>query len=697
MAFPRQDPIKQQIDDLVNTLKYHQHRYYILDEPEISDAEYDQLYHQLKQLESLYPDYVRVDSPTRTVGITTTNTPFTPVRHHKPLLSLGNIFNQDELVGFLESIPNYHHQKLIAELKLDGLAVALTYRGRQLIRAATRGDGIVGEDITANALTINSIPKRVGPQYPEEEFEIHGEVTMRLSVLEKINQELIAQGKKPFANARNAAAGSLRQKDPEKTRARKLRFNPYGFDERFVQLTGIKDYEYLLTMLSLYFDTRGTMTTPIQQNHVNEIQDWYLKASDLRSKLDYDIDGVVIKVNDYHVREELGERNREPRWAVAYKFPAGTAVTTLEGVDWQVGRTGVLTPVARLKPVQLMGVTITNCTLHNADEIERLDLCLGDTVTISRQGDVIPKVVHVFKELRGQLQLRIMPPKKCPSCGRELYRPEGEVFIRCRNGKCPDIVKSKISYLVSRECLDIEGLGDQITAGLVDYGFFKKSIFEIFDIVATRKALLEIGVGEKVTDKIINEILIKRHLRLDRLITSLGIPTVAGTTAKLIANKYQNAERFLEVLKLGQLNPSTLSDISEIDGIGPITTREWITGLTEPDYSWVEVGYVLTDEDRVPLISHLINAIESKLISIEPMPEVQTKLQGNIYVITGSFDISRDIIKEKLIHLGAKVSGTVSANTTALIAGKDAGSKLKKAQSLGIPILDEQQLKDLLQ
>lgn len=676
------------VDHLVNLLKYHAHMYYIMDAPEITDSEYDQLYQQLVQLEKQNPELKRPDSPTNLVGFKVDGTPFAPVQHHKPLMSLGNVFNQTELSDFLNTLPK--ETTVALEFKLDGLAVALTYRNRQLVRAATRGDGIVGEDITANILMIRSVPKILDSQFPIEEFEVHGEVTMSLTVLESLNGVLKSLGKKPFANARNAAAGSLRQKDPTKVKERKLNFNPYGSDERLVRLTDVRTYDCLMEILANNFNTTATHTEVFDVSDIDAINQWYLNAHDLRSKLDFDIDGVVVKVNEYNVRGALGERNREPRWAMAYKFPAGTAITQVEGVDWQIGRTGVLTPVARLKPVSLMGVTVTNCTLHNADEVERLDLCIGDTVTVSRQGDVIPKVINVFTELRPRLQMRVIPPKYCPSCGRAVYRPDGEVFIRCRNDKCPDAMKAKISYLVSRECLDIEGLGDQITAGLVDATFFKQSIFDIFDIENTRKTLLEIGIGDKVTDKIINEISSKRCLRLDRLITSLGIPTVAGVTAKLIANKYRTPENFLEALKLGRLTPSTLSVISEIDGIGPITTREWITGLTE-------TGYDITDSDRVPLINHLIEAIESKRISIEPMPEVQTKLQGNTYVITGSFDISRDIIKEKLIHLGAKVSGTVSANTTAVIAGREAGSKLKKAQSLGIPILNEQQLMDLLQ
>lgn len=682
MAFKKLKP-KSEMDKLVGLVKYHQHLYYILDKPEISDAEFDGLYQALLKLEAEQPENVRPDSPTQTVGYVTTNTPFSPVEHFKPLLSLGNVFNEDELKQFIGTLPTDSYVAL--EMKLDGLAVALTYCNRQLVRAATRGDGVTGEDITANILTINSVPRRLNGYFPKEEFEVHGEVTLPLSALKDINDGLIAQGKKPFANARNAAAGSLRQKDPEKTRQRKLRFNPYGCDQRLIDLYKPATYEELIGLLSTNFDTRATMTKLVASDCMEDIQTWYLEAQEMRSKLDYDIDGVVIKVNEFIHREELGERNREPRWATAYKFPAGTAITTLEAVDWQVGRTGVLTPVARLKPVALMGVTVSNCTLHNLDEIARLDLCLGDTVTISRQGDVIPKVTHVFTELRPRLQQTVVAPKACPSCGQPTVM--NPPFLLCGNKECISIRIAKAVYLVSRDCLDIDGLGEQITAELVELDLFKYSIFDIFDLPQLSTCLEVAGVGDKVRAKIIHEVDQRRVMRLDRLIASLGIPGVAGTTAKIIANHFRTFENFKQSLIVGCREPSEFYDIGNLDGIGPITADAWAKGLLE----------IHDTESNLNLAKNILTAEHSGLIRISSMPEIKSDLAGKTYVITGSFAMNRNHIKELLQQKGAKVSGSISPQTTALIAGENGGSKLSKAESLGIPVLNEQQLKDLLQ
>lgn len=681
MAFKKPDPIKVEMSKLVNLLKYHQHKYYILDEPEISDTEYDQLYRALVDFETLHPDYRQLNSPTYTVGFPTANTPFSPVTHYQPLMSLGNIFNEDELKQFIDSMPP--EQTYCLEMKLDGLAVALTYEDRKLIKAATRGDGVNGEDITANVRTINSVPKILNGYFPAEEFEIHGEVTMPISVFNKLNEDLVAQGKKPFANPRNAAAGSLRQKDPEKTRERKLRFNPYGWDQRLPHLLDSHQYQYIMSLLSLCFDTRATMTTTAET--VEEIQNHYLKAIEMRSKLGYDIDGMVIKLDDLNVRKTLGERNREPRWATAYKFPAGTAVTTLEAVDWQVGRTGVLTPVARLKPVQLMGVTVSNCTLHNYEEIQRLDLCMGDTVTISRQGDVIPKITHVFTELRPQLQIKVTPPRNCPSCNVPVVFQAP--FVLCRNKDCLGMRIAKATYLVSRDCFDIDGLGEQITAELVELELFKYSIFDIFDLDQLNHCLEIAGVGKKVATKILQEVETRRYMRLDRLIASLGIPGVAGTTAKIIANHFKTFENFKESLIIGCREPSEFYDIGNLDGIGPVTADAWAKGLLE----------IHDVESNLNLAKNILSAEHQELIQIEPLPEIGNALAGQVYVITGSFEMNRNQIKELLQRQGAKVSGSISPNTTGLIAGENAGSKLTKAISLGIPIINEEQLKVLLQ
>lgn len=675
MAFKKSDPIQMEMKQLVNLLRYHQHKYYILDEPEITDTEYDQLYRTLVEFEAKHPSYRQLNSPTYVVGFPTTNTPFSPVTHYRPLLSLGNIFNEDELKQFIEGMPP--DQDYCLEMKLDGLAVALTYENRKLVKAATRGDGVTGEDITANIRTINSVPKVLSGFFPSGEFEIHGEVTMPIPVFNELNKQLIAQGKKPFANPRNAAAGSLRQKDPEKTRERKLRFNPYGWDERLPNQFDNDDYYLIMLLLGESFDTRATATTIVST--VEEIQEHYLKCIELRSKLGYDIDGMVIKVKDLNVRKTLGERNREPRWATAYKFPAGTAITILEGVDWQLGRTGVLTPVARLQPVQLMGVTVSNCTLHNVEEIRRLDLCRGDTVTISRQGDVIPKIINVFPELRGRLQFKVVPPKICPCC--ETPVEERGAFLVCPNRICEEVLYAKAAYMVSRGCFDIDGLGDQITKGLVDAGLFDDHYFQIFDNPSLSHDLTTIGVGDKVRLKILEEINVKRNMRLDRLIASLGISGVAGTTAKIIANHFKNWEAFKESLIIGVREPSEFFDIANLEGIGDMTANCWVNALSM---------------DNAKLAKDILSAEYNGWINVEPMPEIDTQLAGQTFVITGSFQMNRNQIKELLLRKGAKVSGTVTASTTALIAGENAGSKLNKANTLNIKVINEQQLNELL-
>lgn len=670
------DPIKLQIDHLVNLLKYHRHQYFILDEPTITDSEYDALYKRLSELEHENPTMRRLDSPTFQVGFPIDNEAFSPVIHYKPLLSLGNLFTEDDLKQFMETLPP--DSEVMGEFKLDGLAVALTYHDRKLIRAATRGDGTTGEDITANIRTIRSVPLLLDGFFPSGEFEIHGEVTMPFAEFDRLNGELLRTGKKPFANPRNAAAGSLRQKDPEKTKRRKLRFNPYGWDQRFIDQLQLKrnvddewnanTYSNVHLMLGLSFDTRATVS--IKLTSIEDIQNYYTRAIESRSKLGYDIDGVVIKLNDLDARKALGERNREPRWATAYKFPAGTAITTLEAVDWQVGRTGTLTPVARLKSVPLMGVTISNCTLHNIDEITRLDLCIGDTVTISRQGDVIPKITQVYPELRGKLQWKVIAPEQCPCCGGKVER-EG-VLLTCNKGyTCKDQLVQSVVYLVSRECLDIDGIGEQTIRLLVDAELLNEP-FQIFNFKHHEKELKELGMGDKVFENIVNSIEASKVVRLDRFIAAQCLPGIGLSTARLIANHFGSLEHMLEMADKGK------HSIIHIDGIGK-TAESMFTG-------YLGFNMIRTQLKKLATI-----------LTIEPMPAIQSELSGQIFVITGSFDMNRNQIKEQLTLKGAKVSGTISENTTALIAGANAGSKMKKATTLGIRIIEEPELKTILQ
>lgn len=679
--------ISSQALKLIDILNMHCRQYYILNDPLISDAQYDQMYRfLLTLLEDVDDINIPDHSPTKRVG-SDINKQFASAQHYKPLMSLGNVFNFDECSEFCKTVTNvgigFNSDEPIfaAERKLDGLAVALTYRNRILIRAATRGDGIIGEDVTANVYTISNIPKELPSLFPDFEFEIHGEVTLPLSIWQQLNTQAEINGKKPFANPRNAAVGSLRQKNPTITKERQLIFTPYGCCDRLINGKAYNTYRQLLGLLAAGgFDhsTRGTEFF----NTVEEIEQYYQHLISTRQNLDIEIDGVVIKANFLSIRDQLGSRTREPRWATAYKFPASTAVTILKDVEWRVGRTGVVTPVGILEPVHLMGVTVSNTTLHNYAEIQKLGLCIGDWVSIARRGDVIPKVMERVVDLCDKGNAPIRPPLFCPVCNSGLY--SDSVYITCRNSCCKGRLKAKLNYMVSRECFDIDGLGEQITAALVDNGFLDETVFKLFDVDYLKEQLLKIGVGDKVTAKIINEVNNKRTMRLDKLITSLGMLGIAGSTAKIVANHYKDFDGLRLAIQKNLNGEMELEKINLLDGIGPITTTFWVTTLTDKD------------ANLSTLADQLLAAVDSKLVIPTPMPEVQDVLKGNTYVITGSFDIPRSDIKESLMRLGATVSGSVSKNTTALIAGEKSGSKLDDAKKLGIPIIDEVKLYDLL-
>ena len=680
---------------LVDELNRYRHEYYIMDNPSIDDVTYDAMYHELLNLEKDYPSLKLESSPTQLVGYTPDLNRFAPVQHYQPLMSLGNVFNQEECIAWLDELPKEATEDLIGEYKLDGLAISLTYVNRKLAYAATRGDGSVGEDITHNALVIKSIPKLLPSVYPSEEFEIHGEVVIPKATFEKLNAAMIESGSKPFANPRNAAAGSLRQKDSEITKHRGLKFYPYGSDERLVALAEISQYDQLMDLFGMAFDIRGTNTQILPL--FKDISFLYHNTIAHREALPFDIDGIVLKVNSYELRNQLGNRTREPRWATAFKFPAGVAQTRLVGVSWQVGRTGLVTPVARLDPVQLMGVTVSNCTLHNVMEIERLGLMIGDRVTVSRQGDVIPKIISIDGEFRSKKTLypssvaimrgdtqtlepyendlqQIIVPEFCPEC-RE-YLLQEDTYLRCVNNSCHAQRVAKLTYLASRECLDIDGIGEQIAYRFVQSNYIQHP-FDIFDPDLLESAFTSerAHIGEKVMWNINNGIEKARTMRLDRFISALGLPGIAGSTAKLIAQFYLTYDALHQAHLQAQTNPEIARAIESIDGIGPVITDTW--------EKFLQTKYVFNQMAKWNLI-------------IEPMPKPTSDLAGQTFVITGKFSLPRETIKERLQQKGAKVTGTVSANTTALLAGTDAGSKLTTAKKLGIPVYDESQFLTLL-
>lgn len=653
---------------LKGVIHEHQRNYHLFDAPTISDAEYDALLKQLIELEAGNPD---PDSPSQTVGFAVTDNTFALHAHHQPLLSLSNVFNEEELQQFLSTIPK--DVNFVAEHKLDGVAVSLTYRNRLLTRATTRGNGEFGEDVTENIKTIRSVPLYLDSEiFPNGEYEIHGEIIIPHDEFARLNKELEEAGKKPFANPRNAAAGSLRQKDPHKCKWRKLVFVPYGWDERFAKaMTGRQSilpadkvsYFSLHSVLGISFDNNPTDS--IICSDVSELLVYYNQAMQLRSSLGYDIDGVVIKVNNLEVRNKLGQRSREPRWATAFKFPSMTTITTVESVDYQIGRTGILTPVARLKPVQLAGVTVSNCTLHNVDEIERLDLHIGDSVILSRQGDVIPKVTSVVKELRPDNAVKVAIPTKCPSCGGEVTK--ANVYISCiEMYKCTEQLVQTVLYLVSREVLNIDGIGEQTVRMLVDNHMLKNP-FQIYNFSFYKEALLAMGMGAKVYENIAANIEQRRTIRLDTFITALCLGNIGPSISRIIAEHFVSFDNMIEQTSVPDWS------IKHLDGIGD-TIDDLFTGY---------MGFA-------SVRAHLCQV--AKLINITDMPEKSKVLDGHTYVITGTFDLNRNIIKEKLLALGAKVSNTVSKDTTALFAGSSAGSKITKAEKLGIPIYDEDQL-----
>lgn len=689
------DAILAHMYRLIDQLNQYRHEYYVLDSPSANDSVYDALYHELLLLEKEHPSLVQTNSPTRLVGYAPDLNRFAPVQHYKPLMSLGNVFNSEDVVTWLGELPPLVDADLVAEYKLDGLAISLTYRDHMFIRAATRGDGSIGEDITHNAMVIKSIPKQLPIEYPMGEYEIQGEVVIPRDIFNQLNSTIIASGGKPFANPRNAAAGSLRQKDSEITKHRGLKFYPYGADDRLIESAELKQYTDLIDLLGLAFDLRGTNTQFVPT--YKDIMALYHQVIDMRDLLPFDIDGLVLKVNSFETRNTLGMRTREPRWATAFKFPAGVAQTQLIGVSWQVGRTGLVTPVARLKPVQLMGVTVSNCTLHNVDEIVRLDLLIGDIVNVSRQGDVIPKITSIIGEARSgktcypasvgimrcdtqtiepytnDLQ-KIIIPEFCPEC-REYLEKEGS-YIRCVNYYCQAVRVAKLTYLASRECLDIDGIGEQIAYHLIHSNYIQHP-FEIFDADLLESAFTSerAHIGEKVMWNINNGIEKARTMRLDRFISALGLPGIAGSTAKLIADYYMSFDKLREAHLTALENPAIGHEIENIVGIGPVIGDTWAKFLTEQ--------YIFKIMDRLNL-------------NIQPMPQPTTEFMGQTFVITGKFSIPREVIKEALQQRGAKVSGSVTASTTALLAGGDEGSKYKTAKKLGIPIYDETFLTQLI-
>ncbi len=656
----------EQMRQLIQLIAKHNHAYYVMDQPTISDSEYDHLFHQLKALEEQYPELVQADSPTTKVGGQALSK-FESVTHVVPMLSLGNVFNQEDLFAFArrveERLPNQKVQYEV-ELKLDGLAISLWYENGVLVRGVTRGDGETGEDITQNVKTIRNLPKVLHSEKYEipRLLEVRGEVLMPKSGFEKLNADQEAKGEKTFANPRNAAAGSLRQLDPNIAAARPLAFYAYGIAqcEPNHGLTTMHDSLQWLTELGFQIAERQYLCNSIQ-----EVQQRYEQIQQERPNLQVEIDGMVVKVDDLKQQQQLGFLSREPRWATAYKFPAQAALTTVEQIDWQVGRTGTLTPVARLNPVFVGGVTVSNVTLHNIGEIHRLDVRIGDTVSVYRTGDVIPKVEKVWPEFRPAEAEVVHLPESCPVCASPVVMPEGEALARCSGGLyCAAQRIEAIRHFVSRKAMDIEGLGDRWVESLLRLDLLK-DVADIYHLHEHRETLLGIEkMGEKSVQNLIDAIEASKKTTLARFIYALGIRGVGETTARMLAKTFQT----LEALKAANVEA-----LKKTPDVGDITA-EWIADFFLAPHN-IEV---------------LDRLIAAGIHWDAPTAPTRQPLNGESWVLTGTLEqMTRDQATQMLQALGARVSGSVSSKTKCVVAGEKAGSKLEKAAKLGIPVMNE--------
>ncbi|WP_417828102.1 NAD-dependent DNA ligase LigA [Thalassospira sp.] len=657
--------------------------YYVNDEPLVSDAEYDALFNRLIELESRYPT-LKKNSPTQDVGAAPAEG-FAKVKHARPMLSLGNAFSREDIVDFLARIRRFLNLtahspvEVVGEPKIDGLSLSLRYENRKLVTAATRGDGSEGEDVTANVTHIDDIPKTLPDDAPDV-VEIRGEVYMARSAFQQLNATQAETGGKTFANPRNAAAGSLRQLDPSISAKRPLRFFAYSFGELSESLAQTQ-WDFLHKV-----EGWGFVTNPLTRklNDADDIMAFYDELGSLRPDLDYDIDGIVYKVNDFELQLRLGFVSRSPRWAIAHKFPAEKARTRLNAIEVQVGRTGALTPVARLEPVTVGGVVVSNATLHNRDEIERLGVRVGDMVVIQRAGDVIPQVVEVILDERPENTVEYQFPDKCPKCGSHAMREEGEAVTRCTGGLiCPAQAVERLKHFVSRNAFDIDGLGAKNVEAFFELGWLKSpgDIFRLESDHGDAIRKLE-GWGEKSATKLFDGINERRTIGLDRFIYALGIRQIGQATAKLLARHYGSlAEWRSAMVAANEADSEALRELINIDQIGPGVAKDLIEFMAE-DHN----REVLDDLQALLTITD----VEAPQVS-------DTPVNGKTVVFTGKLELfSRNEAKVKAESLGAKVAGSVSAKTDYLVAGPGAGSKLKKAEELGVTVLDEQGWLDLI-
>jgi len=661
------DNIKQETKKLVKDLNYHCYRYYVLDSPVISDEEYDQLYHRLKELEERY-NYILPDSPTQRIGASPLDK-FKKVKHTEPMLSLDNAFSYDEVKEFEKRVKRFLGTDAVIEYtvepKYDGLAIELTYRDGLLFRASTRGDGYEGEDVTQNIRTIKSMPLKIAEvsKVPAE-IDIRGEVYMDIEEFEALNREREQKGESVFANPRNAAAGSVRQLDSSITAARKLHLACYGIGT----VKGI-EFKSQLEFFKWLEKTRFPVPSVVKPGKgIDEVIHLIREIEEKRSTFPFETDGAVIKVNDFELQRLLGVKTREPRWAIAYKFPAHQGTTRIKDIIPSVGRTGVITPIAMLEPVRIGGVTVSRSTLHNWDEIERKDIRVGDTVVVERAGDVIPHVVMVIKEKRTGKEKTFHIPEKCLVCGSKIVREEGEVAVRCVGLNCPAQVQERIRHFASRGALDIEGLGEKNVELLYSSGLVNHFV----DMYRLKKEdLLKLPrFAEKSARNLIDAIERSKHITLARFLYALGILHVGEYASKLLAKNFEkledlyeiSTERIIKIKQMGEKIASSVSDFfKDPENIKTLKTLKSLgLKITNPDFKGKEKG--------------------------------ERPLEGLTFVITGTLPRPRNEVEELIESLGAHASSLVSKSTDYVIVGENPGSKLQKAQSLGVKTISYEEL-----
>ena len=664
--------ILRQYQHLVEELNKHNHRYYVLDDPTVPDSEYDRQLRELQSIEGHYREIIALDSPSQRVGGAALSS-FSQIKHALPMLSLDNAFTDTELQEFERRLKDRLNSsadiEYVCEPKLDGAAVSLLYRDGALIYGATRGDGSVGEDITANVRTIKSVPLKLHGDNIPATLEVRGEIYLPLSGFDALNAAAVLSGDKTFVNPRNAAAGSLRQLDSKITASRPLEMCAYSVGQYLADRVPETHEDMLSALRGWGFKINDHVETV---KGIAACENYYQRLAERRQILPYDIDGIVYKVNSLQLQERLGFVAKAPRWAIARKFPAQEEMTQLIDVEFQVGRTGAITPVARLEPVFVGGVTVSNATLHNGDEINRLGVRIGDTVIIRRAGDVIPQIAKVVLDKRPQNALPVVFPERCPVCQSAVRRTEGEAVARCSGGLfCGAQIKEAIKHFASRKAMDIDGLGDRLVELMVDESVIF-SVADLYDLNVDKLVKLE-RMAEKSASNLIGAIAVSKKTTLAKFLYALGIREVGEATAHTLANNFGSIEL---------IATASADELLEIDDVGPIVARYIVNFFQNPDN--LSIIQALRDAG--------VEWEDIDLSSLEAQP-----LKGQIWVLTGGMEImSRAEAKDRLQALGAKVASSVSAKTTQVVAGPGAGSKLTKAKTLDIAVMNEQQFVNFL-